>query len=51
MKNLTYSQYYDLIERTKGYNPYLYVSVYKEAKENLMPEQFKLLQQQIANVA
>ncbi|MDO6737966.1 hypothetical protein [Wenyingzhuangia sp. 2_MG-2023] len=51
MKNLTYCQYYDLILKAKKNNPYLYVATYNEAKRNLIPEQFTLLQQKISNAA
>lgn len=49
MKNLTYLQYYNLIIKIKG-DPYLYVSTYREARENLGKEQFCRLQQQITDV-
>ncbi|MGY5354805.1 hypothetical protein [Wenyingzhuangia sp. IMCC45467] len=51
MKKLTYSQYFDLILKAKKNNPYLYVSVYNEAKRNLIPKQFRLLQEKILKTA
>ncbi|MGY6650016.1 hypothetical protein [Wenyingzhuangia sp. IMCC45574] len=51
MKKLTYNQYFDLIQKAKDTSPYLYVSTFKDAKENLVPEHFNLLQQRIAKVA
>lgn len=50
MKDLSYTQYYNLITKAKG-NPYLYVSAYKEAKNNLETEQFHRLQEEISGVA
>ncbi|WP_160162389.1 hypothetical protein [Ochrovirga pacifica] len=51
MKKLTYTQYFEIIQKAKQHNPYLYVSTYKEAKKNLIPEQFVLLQEKISAVA
>ncbi|MGY6650017.1 hypothetical protein [Wenyingzhuangia sp. IMCC45574] len=51
MKNLTYNQYVNLIEKTRGTNHYLHIEMYKDAKKNLIPEQFIQLQQQLAKPA
>ncbi len=47
MKNLSYTHYLNLINKIKG-NPYLYVSTYKEAKKNLIPNQFTELQHRLS---
>ena len=51
MKKLSYTQYYDLIQKAKKNNPYFYVSIYNEAKRNLIPKQFMLLQEKMTKVA
>ncbi|WP_160162395.1 hypothetical protein [Ochrovirga pacifica] len=47
MKNTNYTHYYQMIQKVKSTNPDLYVATYNEAKRNLVPEQFLLLQQKI----
>ncbi|GGF81120.1 hypothetical protein [Wenyingzhuangia marina] len=51
MKKLTYTQYFELILKAKKHNPYFYVATFNEAKRNLVPEQFMLLQQKISKAA
>lgn len=51
MKNTSHSEYYDLIQKAKKNNPYLYVAIYNEAKRNLIPKQFTLLQQKMTSAA
>lgn len=51
MKSLTYIQYYKMILKAKYNNPDLYIATYTEAKRNLIPEQFELLQQKITAAA
>lgn len=51
MKKLTYTQYFELIQKAKRNNPYFYVTTYSEAKRNLIPEQFMLLQEKISKAA
>ncbi|WP_157359318.1 hypothetical protein [Wenyingzhuangia fucanilytica] len=47
MEKLNHDQYYDLIQKAKSNNAYLYISVYTEAKRNLIPEHFMLLQRKM----
>ncbi|WP_157359402.1 hypothetical protein [Wenyingzhuangia fucanilytica] len=39
--------YFEFINRIKS-DPYLYTSVYNDAKKNLTPEEFKRLQQKLS---
>ena len=48
MNNITPKlNYFEFINRIKS-DPYLYTSVYDDAKKNLTPEEFKLLQKKLA---
>lgn len=51
MKNLNYTQYYNMILKAKSNNPDLYVTTYSEAKRNLIPKEFELLQQKMTTAA
>lgn len=46
MKNPTSTNYLSLIQKIKN-NPYLYISIYKDAKAKLSAIQFQQLQQNI----
>lgn len=51
MKSSSYTHYYDMILKVKSNNLDLYVATYTEAKRNLLPKEFQLLQQKIAEAA
>ncbi len=51
MKSSSYTHYFDMILKVKSNNPDLYVATYTEAKRNLIPKEFRLLQQKIAEAA
>ena len=47
MKNTSHKlNYFEFINRIKS-DPYLYASVYDDAKKNLTPEEFKLLREKL----
>ena len=46
MKNTTYSHYFNLIKSINN-NAYLYVATYTEAKQKLIPADFKKLSNNI----
>lgn len=47
MNNLSYTHYLKIINKIKN-NPYLYVSTYREARKNLIPDQFTQLKNSLS---